>query len=405
MIGTPPRLRSKASIIDSSDIRVLHVIGAVDPEFGGTAEVSVSMCIASQRAGIPTTLLFAADAGAEDVIRTVETRLRSEGVAVRHFRTVGLARFYARRWGISIQLCRWVMRHAGRFDVIHIHQAWGLAQVAAFLATMAWQRPCVITPHESLTNYDIDREKRFVKSLLKRWYLSAATRVWLTSPLEASDSMPPRHLSKSRIVPYPLAASEAWPVSAPRRTPNPDEPLTVGFLGRLHPKKNVDLVIRSIALAPDGIRLRVAGDGPAPIKRDLMQCAADNGVAERVEWLGFVTRDNRSAFFESINVLVLVSEYESFGLAVAEAMAHGLPVIVSSRTGIAPIITMYECGMVVEPTQAAVAGALQRLAADPALVMRLGSQGPVAVEKELSMDAYGVGARSGYQQLISTPGR
>jgi len=390
--------------MDASDLCVLHVIGAVDPEFGGTSEVAVSMCIASQRAGIRTTLLFAADASAEEVIRTIEARLRSEEVSVRRFRTVPLVRFYARRWGLSVQLCRWVIRHAGRFDVIHIHQAWGLAQIAALLAAMAWQRPCVFTPHASLTNYDIDREKRFVKSLLKRWYLSAAARVWLTSPLEARDSMPPRHLSKSRIVPCPLAASEAWPVSTPRRTPNPDEPLTVGFLGRLHPKKNVDLVIRSIALAPDGIRLRVAGDGPAPIRRDLMQCAADSGVADRVEWLGFVTRENRSAFFESIDVLVLVSEYESFGLAVAEAMAHGLPVIVSSRTGIASIIKKYECGMVIEPTQADVAGALQRLAADPALVSRLGSQGPVAVENELSMDSYGAGARLGYQQLITTRG-
>lgn len=384
----------------ASELRVLHVIGALDPEFGGTSEVAVNMCIASQRAGIRTTLVFAADARVEDVIQVVEDRLTSEGVTVRRFRTLPLMAFYARRWGISIGMCRWIMRNAGRFDVLHIHQTWGLAQIAALIAAMVWRHPCVVTPHESLTNYDVDREKRLVKSLLKRWYLTASASVWVTSPLEADDSIPPRHRSKSRVVPYPLSPSEPSAVSLARR--GFGNALTVGFLGRLHPKKNVDLVVRALALAPDGTRLRVAGDGPAALKQSLLGCAADVGVASRVDWLGFVARKNRAAFLESINVLVLVSEYESFGLAVAEAMAHGLPVVVSARTGIAAIIQKYQCGIVVEPRVADVAAALQRLADDRELANRMGTQGPVAVREKLSMDAYGAGARSGYRLLASS---
>lgn len=384
--------------IDSHGIRVLHVIGAVDPEFGGTAEVSVNMCIASRRAGVHTTLAFAVAAEAEDAIRPIEVRLLSEGVGVRRFRTVPVMRFYARRWGISLRLCRWILRHTGRFDVVHIHQAWGLAQIAAVLAAGAWRRPCIITPHESLTNYDVDREKRLVKALLKRWYLGAAVGIWVTSPLEAKDSVPPRHAAKARVVPYPLSPLVGPRPPSPLR--EPDAPLTVGFLGRLHPKKNVDLLIRALPLAPGDTRLRVAGNGPEPFEQHLLKCADDAGVAHRVEWLGFVARHDRTTFLDSLDALLLVSEYESFGLAIAEALVQGRPVIVSPNTGIASIVEKYGCGFVVDATEAAVADALQRLAADPELAVHMGQQGRLAVERELSMDVYGLATRLGYQEHV-----
>lgn len=380
-------------------MRVLHVIGAVDPEFGGTSEVSVNMCIAAQRKNVRTTLAFAFAASAEESIQAIEDRLAREGVTVRRFPTVPIFQFHARRWGMSIQLFRWIMRHAGRFDIVHIHQVWGLAQVAALVVVTLSRRPCVITPHESLTDYDVDREKRLIKSLLKRWYLRSASSMWITSPLEAIDTIPPRHISKSRVVPYPLPSSRATPRS--QRPRNPRQPLVAGFLGRLHPKKNVDLIVRSVARGPAGTRLRVAGSGPEAFERTLVKGAAECGVADRVEWLGFVTRNERPAFLDSLDVLLLVSEYESFGLAIAEGMARGVPVIVSSRTGIASIVAKYDCGLVVEPNPTEVAAALLLLADDTQRAARMGAQGLIAVRDELTMDAYGTRARLGYEDLVS----
>ncbi|MGI8730736.1 MAG: glycosyltransferase [Solirubrobacteraceae bacterium] len=379
------------------------MIGALDPEFGGPTAAAVSACIASPRCDVSNTMVYATAVSAQAAVRQAEDKLRSEGVNIRRFRTLPLAPSYARRWGISIGLCRWVMRHAGRFDIVHVHQTWGLAQVTALVAAIVWRRPVVVTPHESLTNYDVDREKTFVKSLLKRWYLRAAGRIEVSSPLEQDDSVPPRHLGKSQVVPHPLEESETSIVSVSPRTAG--EPLTVGFLGRLHPKKNVDLLIQAVAQGAVSTRLRVAGDGPEEFKRSLVRCAADHGVVDRVEWLGFVPADDRSAFLGSIDVLVLASEYECFGIVIAEAMAQSVPVIVSPRTGLAPMVVEYGCGIVVEPTVSDVAAALALLATDVELAARLGSQGPIAVREELSLSAYGAVARLGYEGLLSARGR
>lgn len=384
-----------------TDISVLRVIGGLEPASGGPTEVTVNACIASQRCGIRNTLVFAGGVSDGRSTARLEDRLRSEGVTVKRFATLPVGDFYARRWGVSLPLCRWLMRNAGRFDVVHIHQTWGLAQLTAMIAALAWRRPFCLTPHESLTNYDVNREKRFAKSLLKRWYLASAARVELASALELGDSIPPNRRAKCVLLPHPLLTLD--PVSLEPRPPTDDAPLTVGFLGRLHPKKNVDVLLRALALVGDGARLRVAGEGPEPLRQRLVACANDSGLSARVEWLGFITQSDRPAFFQSIDVLVLPSEYESFGVAAAEAMAYGVPVIVSSRTGVAEMVSKYGCGVVVEPTARSVAAALERFANDGALATRLGLQGPIAVQQEMSMAAYGARARANYHLIARTP--
>jgi glycosyltransferase involved in cell wall biosynthesis len=397
--GLPGHAGPQVAARDIGDLRVLRVIGALNPELGGTSAAAVSACIASQRCGVSNTIVFAAAAGSEEDVKPTEDRLRSEGVRVKRFRILPLVPTYVQPWGVSAGLCRWVMRHAGRFDVIHIHQAWGLAQIIALMAAKLWSRPCLITPHESMTNYDVDREKTLLKSLLKRVYLKAVSGIEVSSSLEQADSIPPRYLWKSRILPHPVDADTRRP--PPEIGRGAGEPLIAGFLGRLHPKKNVDVLIRAVALDAFGTRLRIAGDGPEPLKRTLADCATDNGVEDRVEWLGFVPAGNRAAFLRDIDVLVLASDYECFGVAVAEAMAHGVPVIVSKRTGVAAMVAKYGCGIVIDPTPPRVAAALELIRTDERYAAQLGSQGRVAVQEELSMAAYGTAALSGYESLVA----
>jgi glycosyltransferase involved in cell wall biosynthesis len=122
--------------------------------------------------------------------------------------------------------------------------------------------------------------------------------------------------------------------------------LRVGFLGRFHPKKNLALLIRAL---PDSAFLRVAGDGPEIDRARLRRIADEVGAAERVEWLGFVGAADRADFFDSIDLLAMPSSYESFGLAAAEALAAGVPVLVTPRVGVASLVAEHACGYVVDP--------------------------------------------------------
>lgn len=95
--------------------------------------------------------------------------------------------------------------------------------------------------------------------------------------------------------------------------------------------------------------------------RDLV---AELGLGERVPWQGFV--NDRNVFLASLDVLIMPSECEGFGMVAAEAMAHGVPVIVPRQSGIAPLVEQSGGGIVVErPDPERIHEALGVLAGDP----------------------------------------
>jgi glycosyltransferase involved in cell wall biosynthesis len=105
-------------------------------------------------------------------------------------------------------------------------------------------------------------------------------------------------------------------------------PFTVGHLGAFTKEKGQDIAIAAAKLLPD-IQFILAGDGP--LRDELRSVATGN-----VEFPGFV--ENLAAFFNEIDLFVMPSRSEAWGLAALEAMAHGLPVIASDIQGLAEIV-------------------------------------------------------------------
>ena len=128
------------------------------------------------------------------------------------------------------------------------------------------------------------------------------------------------------------------------------EPLTIGYVGRFHPKKNLGLLIRAVAQLPANVTLRVAGAGSEDAERDLDLLIASEGLIHRVERVGFLAADERNAFLRDLDLLVMPSAYECFGMAAAEALAAGIPVVVSRGTGIAALVAETDAGAVICPT-------------------------------------------------------
>ncbi len=153
----------------------------------------------------------------------------------------------------------------------------------------------------------------------------------MTSSLEARDSLEPSELERLGVVPYPVAprTQKQWPQTTP-------DQFTVGFLGRIQPKKNLETLIDALAQCGPTVRLRVAGDGP-----DLglaVRRAERYGLNRRVDWCGFVSGGEKEEFFAEVDALVMPSEFESFGVAAAEALLAGVPVITTARVGLSELV-------------------------------------------------------------------
>jgi len=154
----------------------------------------------------------------------------------------------------------------------------------------------------------------------------------------------------------------------------------IAALGRLHPNKAFDTLIRAFATLEDGT-LWLAGDGPD--RQALATLAAELGVAERVMFLGW--QDDPQAVIRGADLFVCPSRHEPFGNVIAEAMACGKPVISTASHGGMELIEDGVNGVLVPVDDAGAMGdAMRQVSGDPALARRLAAAGRAHWQARLS---------------------
>jgi glycosyltransferase involved in cell wall biosynthesis len=295
------------------------------------------------------------------------------------------------------------LREASQYDVIHAHGAWTFTTLTSLLAAKARGCAAVLSPHETLTNFDIEHSPgpvRALKRFLRRVYMRSFDLVVMASELERRDSSCKGTRARVVVVRHPIERTEA----PSRRSASITETvsmLRLGFLGRLHPKKNLDVLFRTVGVLPPQVSLSVAGDGDPRRRYELGRLAHEHGIDQRIEWLGFLSGEAKRDFLRSIDLLVMPSAYECFGMAAAEALAAGTPVLVSPRTGIADLVEAYGCGFVAEPTVEGLRRELESVLNEPHRLRRATEHIGAAVVGELSFAAHGEVLRQEYAMLIA----
>ncbi|MCI4331933.1 MAG: glycosyltransferase family 4 protein [Thermoplasmata archaeon] len=226
----------------------------------------------------------------------------------------------------------WVGSLAGlkEVDVVHVHDWFGTRGGVALSRRM--RRPLVMTIHST----EYDRTLGFPGAEIREheaYGLQRADRVIAVS----------RHLKQQVVDRYGVPPGKVRVVyNAVRPTPRlerlRDAGVIVLYLGRLAAMKGVDTFLRAAArvapLAPAATFV-VAGEGPELPR--LLTLSAHLGISDRVLFLGKVTEEERSLLLAGASVFVLPSVVEPFGIAALEAMAAGVPTIVSKTSGVAEI--------------------------------------------------------------------
>ena len=278
------------------------------------------------------------------------------------------------------------------FDLVHIYGLYDLVGPAVARLSARRGVPYLIEPMGMYR--PIDRSF-FLKSmwwrLLGNRMIAGAGRMIVTSELEREDLVEGGVLAdriRLRYNPIDLAEYQTLPSRGTfraRRQIPPDEPLVL-FLSRLIPRKGADLLIEAFAEAlPERGTLVIAGpEGETGYLDHLRNVAGRCGVAARVRITGPIYGEEKKSALADADAFALPSSYENFANAVAEAVASGVPVIVTDRCGIHSLVDG-RAGLVVTRDKAAVATALRRLIEDAPLHHRLRA-GCRAVAEELSLE-------------------
>lgn len=154
-------------------------------------------------------------------------------------------------------------------------------------------------------------------------------------------------------------------------------PLRVLCVARLIERKGQHHLIEAVRLLADaGVEVIVELVGTGDAEADLRALAAERGVAERVRFAGYVPREEIAERYAAADVFVLPSYNEGMSVATLEAMAAGLPVVVTRTGGAAELVAEGETGLTFDWADvAALAGHLRRLAEDRELAQRMGAAG------------------------------
>jgi glycosyltransferase involved in cell wall biosynthesis len=243
----------------------------------------------------------------------------------------------------------WLKQHAGRYRAVIVHGLWRYSSLGAWRALGGSAIPYVIFAHGSMDPWF--HRGRPIKHLAKQahWLalegrvLSAANWVLFTSAEERRLARASffGHCYRDRVVAYgsaDVAGDADIQIAAFReKTPTLGHRAYLLFLGRIHPKKGCDLLLRAFAelagQCPE-TDVVIAGPDVSGWSAQLKAVAESAGIADRVHWSGPLSGDAKWGAFRGAEAFVLPSHQENFGLVVAEAMACSTPVLITNKVNI-----------------------------------------------------------------------
>lgn len=320
--------------------------------FGGAEVATIGLCGALRERGVEATVVFVGSAG------VYEDELRRSDVP---WATAGYPKGSAalRRPGALVAAVR-----EARSDVVVVP---GANFLATALRIGGWTGPLVAVEHGGLLQAHSRSSFRRAADHVDR--LTATP--WITAQVAVSDFLRsvletgPHAGNVVRIhngvdtARYRAAASERG------RRHAFDDAVVVGCAGKLMPGKGFEDIIDACALVRADCTwyVEIAGDGP--LRAQLQAQALEAGVADRVRFCGWVSDIPR--FWGGCDIAVAASNgcVESFGMVVAEALASGIPVIVSRSGGLPEVLGASGAGEVYEPGDiGALARAMERFITD-----------------------------------------
>ena len=366
-------------------MRIVHVVAYVDEvgSYGGPLRVAVNQATELRSRGHDVVLVAGAARGLAPAAAA-----RSTGglpTVLRRSRQLGRGGGFAARWAPGVHL--WLLRNARGADVVHVHLGRDLTTAPAAALLRLLRVPYVVQTH-GMVDTTSNRVGPLVDGAVMRPVVRAARRVLALTGHEVERLRPVTGPDAANVALVPNG------VSAPSDRPEPQGPPglpEVLFLSRLHHRKRPLAFVRAAQqLRAEGVQARFTVVGPdegelAAVEAALRATPDPDGL---VTYGGVVPMDATAQRMADADVFVLPSVDEPFPMALAEAMAQGMPVVCTRSNGLASYVVEGDAGIVVpDDDHDALVAALRELVTDTDGARRRGRNGAAVVRQRLSIAA------------------
>ena len=325
-------------------MKILHVTPYASPVYGGPTVVIDQMAAALSPHGVAIDVVATTAHGQGELDVPLDMPVYRDQLRYFYF-----LRTHPKFWMFSWSLRQWLYRYVLEYDLVHVHGLFSYTTLPACEAARHFKKPYVITPHGMLDPWCLSHKwwKKYpYYHLLERKNLGQVSAIHVTSSLEATGLAKLGYSEKSHVIPLCVDLPNYSFKYQPDKVS-----FNLLFLSRLDPIKGLPVLLEAIAIIRTQfnvqVQLKIAGEGDKEYVFKLHTLIKKLKISENVVFVGFLQGEAKSKALAEADIFVLPSYHENFGLAAAEALAAGLPVVLSDQVGIAQDVNRADAGTVV----------------------------------------------------------
>ncbi|MEM6451577.1 MAG: hormogonium polysaccharide biosynthesis glycosyltransferase HpsP [Cyanobacteria bacterium P01_D01_bin.105] len=393
-------------------LKILQIVPSISLVYGGPSQMirGLSAALASQPNATVTILTTDANGDVDEAPLAVPLNvpIQQDGYEIIYFRCAPF-----RRYKFSVPLLQWLWANAHRYDIAHIHALFSPVSTSAATVCRLKKLPYLMRPLGTLDPADLAKKQQLKKlyaALLEKPNLTGAAAIHFTSDLEAKVSERFGVKTPSIVVPLGVALPDLIERQAAQQMIRekfniPAERPILLFMSRIDPKKGFDILLPALSqLHKSNLPFHFLLCGANPQDRNyetqIRQKIQSAPWAQQATISGFVSGNLKAQILSAADAFVLPSYYENFGIAVAEAMAAQLPVIISDQVHIWPAIADSKSGWVVPTEVEALAAALTEALSSGEVRSQRGQNAQRCAKVNYSWDAIAQRILTLYHQLL-----
>jgi glycosyltransferase involved in cell wall biosynthesis len=387
-------------------MKILEIISYFAPEYGGSNKAVYEESRALVREGVDVTVYTTNISKSGKLQVPLDTCIIKEGVKIYYY-NIGIIR----KWYFSSQLLFSLLNTIRNFDIVKIHGLYTFPSFISSFLCRSYRIPYIVTPFGSLNPY-IRNKNKILKTIywnfIDKWSFNSAYFVHYISKDEMTQSHVPMHIkSPAKIFRYGIDLEEYSIFADKSRFRHKHNQLLekkiVLFLGRLSPEKGLDVLIpafKQITNLEKNIQLVLIGPSTKDYEKQINDWITQLNLSQYVTIIGPLYGTDKLEAYADADIFVLPSYSEAMSMSSLEAMACGLPIIISNNTSICNEVREANAGIITNNSIQEISDAILFLLKNEELAREMGKNGRNLINNKFSWQIVAKNMKNEFTKIL-----